>query len=995
MPTFSTLVRSLVRPALVCLAAGSLLSYASRQAASVLPAGPPEENRFTKIVLTAEGALDEPMEMAFLQGGRVLFVERKGALKVFDPATKQVTTIATLPVNTKYTNRQGQVREAEEGLMGLVLDPGFDRNHWIYLYYADVKEPKHVLARWELRGNELVESSKKIILEVPTQREECCHTGGGMVFDDRGNLFLTTGNNTSNSNSDGYAPIDERPGQANWDDQRGAASTNDLRGKILRIHPEADGTYTIPEGNLFPKGTAKARPEIYTMGHRNPWRPTLDTKTGYLYWGEVGPDASDDSERGPRGYDEFNQAKGPGFYGWPYFIGNNQAYADYDFETKKIGPRFDPAKPVNESPNNTGLRDLPPAQKAFIWYPYGPSPDFPMLGSSGRSATGGPVFRKANFKNAKRPFPDYYEGKWLIVDFMRGWIMAVTMDDNGNYQSMERFMPSESFGSAIDMDFGPDGDLYVLEYGSAGFRGNPNARLVKIEYNAGNRKPAVMASASKTGGAVPFKVTFSADGTTDADGDALKYEWKVTGKGSAPRVFAGAKPTVTFDKPGTYQATLTVTDAKGEKNSRTLEVKAGNEPPVVAVDITRGNQSFYFPDRPIEYAVQVSDKEDGSLSSGKINASQVAVSIDYVPANFDPIELAQNHRSTEASARFATGLNLINQSDCKACHMMDKKSVGPSYLDVAQKYKGDAGAVDRLAKKVISGGGGVWGDHAMSAHPALSLADATTMVTYIMSLGEKPVAAKSYPVKGSYQPTIPTGDNGRGAFILRAAYTDRGTKVMPAVTGDNWVVLRSAEVDPEKADVKKGTQLYTTPGRSFYTQGDQAYLGYKNIDLTDIGQIELTAMAMARNGALGGTVEVRLGSPTGTLIGQTGAVEQRNPQAGPPAASNNTAGGNNAQRPANATGAPAAGTPAAGTQATGSPAAGTTPAAAPAAPAGGSQAAAIRRGAQKVKADLTPTTGRQDVYLVFRNPKAKPTDLLMQVMSIQFIPAGASTATGK
>ena len=83
---------------------------------------------------------------------------------------------------------------------------------------------------------------------------------------------------------------------------------------------------------------------------------------------------------------------------------------------------------------------------------------------------------------------------------MRGWIMAVTLDEQGNYQSMERFLPEENFSSAIDMKFAPNGDLYVLEYGSAWFRGNDNARIVKIEYNGGNRPPLVQASAAKRAG---------------------------------------------------------------------------------------------------------------------------------------------------------------------------------------------------------------------------------------------------------------------------------------------------------------------------------------------------------------------------------------------------------------------------------------------------------------------------------------------------------------
>ena len=84
--------------------------------------------------------------------------------------------------------------------------------------------------------------------------------------------------------------------------------------------------------------------------------------------------------------------------------------------------------------------------------------------------------------------------------------MTITMDDDGNYKSMERFLPKENFSSAIDMKFSPDGDLYVLEYGSAWFRGNENAKIVRIEFNGGNRRPVVHASADKSAGAIPLNV---------------------------------------------------------------------------------------------------------------------------------------------------------------------------------------------------------------------------------------------------------------------------------------------------------------------------------------------------------------------------------------------------------------------------------------------------------------------------------------------------------
>ena len=308
----------------------------------------PELNRFTTSILTLPGSLDEPMAFSFLNKQELLLVERKGGVKSFNVQTKTLKTVGHIPVNTKYTNKEGRTREAEEGLMGVVADPNYAQNHWVYTLHADVEGAKHVLARWEYKDS-LIQASKKVVLEYPVQREECCHTGGGMVFDKNGNLFLTTGNNTVNPPA-GTSNLDERPGHKNSDDQRTGGNTNDLRGKILRIHPEKDGTYSIPKGNLFPMGTPNTRPEIYTMGHRNPWRVSIDNQTGYIYWGEVGPDASEDTEFNPRGYDEFNQAKGPGFFGWPYFIGDNKPYAD------TAGLPFDVEKVVNNSPNNTGSK---------------------------------------------------------------------------------------------------------------------------------------------------------------------------------------------------------------------------------------------------------------------------------------------------------------------------------------------------------------------------------------------------------------------------------------------------------------------------------------------------------------------------------------------------------------------------------------------------------------------------------------------------------------
>jgi cytochrome c len=829
----------------------------------------PEDNRFTKVVLVQK--LEEPIQFDILPDGRVIYAERKGKLKVYDPKTKQVKLVADIPVSTKYVSKTGEITEGEDGLQGVILDPDYAKNNWIYLYYSPKDgDPKNILVRHEWKGDKLIERSKKVLLDVVVQREECCHVGGGMLFDKSGNLYLSTGDNTFSRSSDGFTPIDERPGAAPRDAQKSSGNTNDLRGKILRIHPEKDGTYTIPEGNLFPPGTPLTRPEIYTMGNRNPWRLTIDTKTGWLYWGEVGPDGSNDGEfRGPKAYDEFNMAKKAGNYGWPYFVADNKAYWDYDFETKKSGEKFNPLLPVNNSPNNTGLKTLPPATPAMIWYPYAVSPEFPQLQTGGRSATGGPIYHRADFKNPSRPYPEYYEGKWFVTDWVRGWIMAVTLNDTGGYKSMEHFLPDLKLSGPIDMKFGPDGSLYVLEYGNGYFKDNPEAELIKIEYNGGNRKPVVQASANRTAGALPFKVSLSAAGTTDYDeGDSLKYRWTITKTGTkTARVFNTPDAVTTITVPGEYRATLTVTDAKGERNSKSVTLMAGNEPPKVNIQFNAANRSFYFPGKAINYEVNVTDREDGSLANKKISPSQVAVSIDYLSEGFDLTEIAQSQRSVDVSVQHARAVNMINKSDCRACHAITTKSLGPSFTAVAKKYTATDPIVTRLSRKIINGGSGVWGDAMMPAHSSLSENDAKAMVNYILSLGNKNKTVKSKPVKGNYAVTLPASDNGRGSYIFRAAYTDRGTKTSAPQSAEHMIVLRNPTVPVANADTISDVGF--RGGRSAAVIGKSgAFIGFKHIDLTGIKQVELLSSG-ADTQIKGMEIELRAGSPSGKLIGSS------------------------------------------------------------------------------------------------------------------------------
>ena len=471
------------------------------------------------------------------------------------------------------------------------------------------------------------------------------------------------------------------------------------------------------------------------MGCRNPYRISIDSKTGYLYWGDVGPDGRIDSTLGPRGYDEINQARKPGFFGWPYFIGNNYAYADINRGTPAYMTRFDPANPVNDTRHNRGVQELPPAQPAFIWYPYVESADFPLLGNGGRNAMAGPVYYRDEFEGTSSQFPAYYNGKLFFYDFMRDWIMLATMDESGDLETIEPFLPKGQMrlSSPMDMQFGPDGALYVLNYGTKWFTSNQDAQIIRIDYSEANRPPSAVATVDHPVGASPHTVTLSGSETWDQDpDDQLSYLWKFP-DGSTTE---GETVSYTFNTNGSYEVELQVSDIAGNTSSAEVTIQVGNAPPQIAFEI-EGNQDFFWREVPIRYQVLVEDREDGSLASGSISEEAVAISWAWDANGLDPTQGAQGHQALMEATMEDPALRLINGNGCLACHAMDKKVIGPSYAMVHEKYKDQADAVAYLANKIKNGGSGVWGGQAMPAMEQLSEGDARRIASYLVSLGEE------------------------------------------------------------------------------------------------------------------------------------------------------------------------------------------------------------------------------------------------------------------
>ncbi|PWU51939.1 glycosyl hydrolase [Micromonospora sp. S4605] len=612
--------RAALLPALVLVAAG-LTAPAAPVAAA--PAAAPPDSSFQKVTLNDYPG--EPMSLAVLPDLRVLHTSRTGEVRIHDPRTGLNTLAADVPV----------YEHDEEGLQGIAIDPDFTRNKWVYLYYSppmdtpvddpatpDVNEGDAPLvgteadwqrfrgvlrlSRFKLDGMRLDLRTEQKIIDVPTDRGICCHVGGQIDFDSAGNLYLSTGDDTNPFFSDGYTPIDERADRnPAFDAQRTSANTNDLRGKLLRIRVKPGGGYRVPPGNLFRPGTPKTRPEIYAMGLRNPFRFAVDRRTDDVYLADYSPDAgSADPDRGPAGHGRWMLVDKPANYGWPYCVTPTMPYRDYDFATGTPGGYFDCRRPVNDSPHNTGQRRLPPVEAPQVWYPSAPSGEFPQLGTGGIGPMAGPAYDYDGRSTSRVRWPAYYDGVPLFYEWTRDYVKEFRLDRAGEVADIRPVVPSLVVDNPMDLEFGPDGALYVLEYGDGYFAENPDAQLSRIDFVRGNRTPIPKISADPTAGQAPLTVTFSSAGTVDPDGDPLRYAWDFDADGSVDST--EPNPSWTYQSNGSYQPTLKVTDRTGRSAAATLPLLIGPRAPIVEFVSPVAGQPFEF-GQTVAFQVKVTD----------------------------------------------------------------------------------------------------------------------------------------------------------------------------------------------------------------------------------------------------------------------------------------------------------------------------------------------------------------------------------------------------
>ncbi|MRI00238.1 carbohydrate-binding protein [Kriegella sp. EG-1] len=531
--------------------------------------------------------------MQFAPDGRIFILDRYGEVIIYKTDTQTSVSAGTVPV----------FHEFEEGLLGIAFDPDFLVNNYIYLHYAVLGQSTNRVSRFTMNGDILDLSSEIIMLEWGTQRIISYHSGGDMAFDSQGNLYIAVGDNSYYS--DAYASHNETDISATT--EKSSSNTNDMRGKILRITPQNDGSYTIPAGNLFPAGTPNTLPEIYVMGARNPYRIFVDKEnTDWLFWGEVGPDANASSALGPEGLDEMNLTKVSGNYGWPYFSGvDNDAY---QVAYRTPSPFYnDPAAPENTSTWNTGAIVLPPAQPAWLEFFH-------------KSHFAGPRYYYDGALTDDQRFPVEFDEIFFYYDFNTSKIWAVKMDAQGNITDNEQFAPSvfpQSKNGFIDMEFGPDGKMYILAYGAGCCPQNAGTgKLIRVDYTGitSNGPPTVFISTDVTSGSLPLTVNFSSAGTNDPNGDSpLTYEWDFDGDGNTDST--AENPTHVYNAEGNFNAKLTVTDPDGAFGVNNITIYAGNTAATFSYNSPPDGGFIGWGD-DVSIDLIVADNEDGSTGSG-------------------------------------------------------------------------------------------------------------------------------------------------------------------------------------------------------------------------------------------------------------------------------------------------------------------------------------------------------------------------------------------
>jgi PKD repeat protein len=531
-------------------------------------------------------------DMVFLPDGRMIITQKDGNVTlVSDPTQINSAT-------SNYLDHSGKtLSQVEAGMLGVVVDPNFENNGYVYIYYVNSDESKATLSRFvhvEDGGGTLSyldPASETVLWQETDVFSDGHHQGGGIDIayepigpDDPSpyKIYIGVGEEFEGANAQDLTHDDGKVHRINLTD--GSIPTDNPY-----YDPVAAAAYTpwidtsssiSTSAENLARDSEGVMTTIWAYGMRNPFRGSYDQESGTFWVGDVGGNTA-------FSWEDIHVIRKGADHGWP---GEEGYHADAN----------DPGSPVLSYQHLTG----PGVNQVG------------QFGASGASVSGGLVYRGEEF-------PEQFHGGYFYGDWVRKWIRYAEVD----WSSGEPVVVNDSHfanttGQVLTFEEGPDGALYYITTfqtgGVASFTGTVN-RLI---YDTNNRAPTgqgiLLDPGEEASTTTPHTVTFEAD-VSDPDGDALTYQWSfgdgvdLDGDGRGDTATSTeAAPTWTFTDPGTYLVELIITDAnEAAKVFQPVEIRVGNAP-VVTIDSPADGITFRAGET-LTLSGSVTDIEDGVL----------------------------------------------------------------------------------------------------------------------------------------------------------------------------------------------------------------------------------------------------------------------------------------------------------------------------------------------------------------------------------------------
>ena len=610
---------------LAALAALPFVLGAQSQAAT-LPTGFQESIVFS--------GLTHPTNFRFSPDGRVFVAEKGGAIKVFDNLSDTTpTTIADFGANVNdFWDR---------GLLGFALDPNFPTSPYIYVLYTydapiggsaptwgdtcptppgattDGCVVSGRLSRLQVSGNSV--GPEQVLINDWCQQFPS-HSIGDLRFGPDGKLYVSGGDGASfnyvdygqSGGTSGSPPTTPRnpcgdppagvggtmtPPTAEGGAlraqsiRRPAGEPVALNGTVLRVDPATGAGLA---DNPFGSSTNANARRIVASGLRNPFRFTFRPGTGEVWIGDVGWNT----------WEEINRLDNPTQsalnFGWPCYEGaspqSGYQSAGLNICTNlysSFGAATAPYYTYNHSAHVVSTETCP----------------------TGSSSVTGLAFYNGG------AYPTSYNGSLFFADHSRNCIWVMNKGGNGLPDPSSISVFDAPAANPVDLEIGPGGDLFYADFDGGTIR--------RIQYFGGNQPPVASASASPTSGPAPLAVTFDGSGSSDPDNDPLSYSWDLNGDGVYGDSTA-VKPTYTYATPGTYSASLQVTDGHGATTtSAPITITANNTPPVPVIDTPLSSLTWAVGDA-INFSGHASDAQDGSLAPSALSWTLI---VQHCPSN--------------------------------------------------------------------------------------------------------------------------------------------------------------------------------------------------------------------------------------------------------------------------------------------------------------------------------------------------------------------------